>query len=206
MSSSCSTFVMWSPRSCSRIHISIYLAHPLPGQGRTCWSWSQYEALFHPVPCSHISCVRTCSHHFVLKRWRCWGEIDWDWGFWCLTKHSNRRAMCSLGTMSLTYVNVTEYKLWLQGVNPELSLCFLASHGSSQLMLAPGTCVDGWTWLTSFNVCHWGSKIEYQSENVLMLGLALRPSCSPPGPVSDSDSPLSLTVKEQVGIKDVISA
>ncbi len=29
----------------------------------------------------------------------------------------------SLDTMSLTYVDTKEYKLWLQGVNPELSLC-----------------------------------------------------------------------------------
>jgi len=52
-------------------------------------------------------------------------------------------SFASLGTMSLTYVNVTEYKLWLQGVNPELSLCSKIEYQSENVLKCQITsCLD----------------------------------------------------------------
>eukprot|EP00434_Breviolum_minutum_P033361 symbB.v1.2.029519.t2/scaffold3162.1/size62156/3 len=49
----------------------------------------------------------------------------------------------SLDTMSLTYVDTTEYKLWLQGVDPELSLCTSIEYVSdTSLKCYITSCLD----------------------------------------------------------------
>lgn len=52
-------------------------------------------------------------------------------------------SFASLDTMSLTYVDVTEYKLWLQGVDPELSLCSTIEYQSETVLKCEITsCLD----------------------------------------------------------------